>query len=345
MRKYRAGIIGLGRMGSTIDDEFPGAPFLPYSVAAACRAHPKIELVAGADIDPERRRAFAERWGVKAVYEDFQEMLAKEDLDLVAVTTRGDTHASIAAVAATAVPMLYCEKAIACSMAEADALLQACRESGTKFNSGTLKRFHPRYRQARELVLSGAVGEPLAAVYWARRSPLMHMHIHSIDAIMFMLGDPKIRRVRGTLRGDVRFAGHRLDQDPDALYQIEFENGVLAQVVPAGALDYEIAGTQGAVRVENNGAAVRLRRQDENSPVRWPVWTERPVPFVDAGSGTLAALNDLIEAYEQDRPTANPIELAHRATEACLAVAESHRLGGVWMDLPLANRDLYVWHV
>ena len=48
VKTYRVAIIGLGRMGSTIDDE--GHTDLPYSVAAATQASPQLELVAGCDL-------------------------------------------------------------------------------------------------------------------------------------------------------------------------------------------------------------------------------------------------------------------------------------------------------
>ena len=67
MKTYKVAIIGLGRMGSTIDDEGHGD--LPYSAAAATKASEHLELVAGADLLSEKRDAFAKRWDA-AVYED-----------------------------------------------------------------------------------------------------------------------------------------------------------------------------------------------------------------------------------------------------------------------------------
>ena len=65
-KTYRVAIIGLGRMGSTIDDEFPDrSP--PYSVAASCKASDRLQVVTGADIDASKRAAFSERWGVDAL--------------------------------------------------------------------------------------------------------------------------------------------------------------------------------------------------------------------------------------------------------------------------------------
>src|SRR5947209_4273744 len=143
MRTYRVGIVGLGRMGSTIDDEVTdyAAIALPYSVAGACQASDRLELACGADIAPEKREAFRERWGVSALYDDMLRMIAAEKPDIVAITTRGVLHAEMALQAIEAgARMLFVEKAMACSMAEADAVLAACRSHDVAFNTGVLRR-------------------------------------------------------------------------------------------------------------------------------------------------------------------------------------------------------------
>lgn len=62
--RTRVAIIGLGRQGSTICDEQPaGSP--PYGIAGACRQSSVLEIVAGADIQLDKRLAFQERWGCK----------------------------------------------------------------------------------------------------------------------------------------------------------------------------------------------------------------------------------------------------------------------------------------
>ena len=81
---HKVAIIGLGRMGSTIDDEAHFA--VPYSVAAATKASDVLELVAGADLLPEKREDFNKRWGA-AVYEDYRQMIDEEKPDLVAICT------------------------------------------------------------------------------------------------------------------------------------------------------------------------------------------------------------------------------------------------------------------
>lgn len=339
-KTYRVAIIGLGRMGSTIDDEFSAAS-PPYSVAAACQASQRLEMVTGADIDPDKRADFSQRWGVTAVYHDYVEMIRQEDPDLVAICTRGHLHGEMAVrTAEEGVKLIYCEKAIACSMDEADAILKAVQGNNALFNSGVLRRFNRRYHQARDMIQQGQIGTPQGAVHYAHTN-LLHGHIHSIDTLSFLLGDPKVESIWGELHSiDHRIPDNRLDEDPYGIFQLTFTDGVVASSVPAGHWEFEVIGDQGSVRVHNNGAALQLRKGTTDNP---RIFTEVPVAQVPEHSTTQFCLEDLVLALEEGRPTLGPVEIAHHLTEACLALAESHRQGRR-ITLPLENRSLYIFH-
>ena len=347
MKTYRAAIVGLGRMGSTICEEVVGYPafVLPYSIAGACRESRRLELATGADVDPDKREAFRERWGVEALYDDYLEMIEREEPDLVAICTKAELHAEIGVkVAEAGVPMIYLEKAMACSMAEADAVRDAVLNSGAAFNTGVLRRFDVRYQHARRLIEAGEIGEPRVAVQYAGGS-LLHGHIHSVDTIMFLLGDPRAVSVWGELRPrELEIQSNRLDQDPTAVYHIEFEGGMEGYTIPAGNHDYEVIGTAGTIRGVNNGTDWAWRKPEKIGD-RWTYFRDAPFPPVEPTSSTLSCLEDLVDAHEAGRPSLGHVEVAHHATEICLAVAESHRQGGIRVALPLENRDLYVWHV
>ncbi len=347
MKTYRAAIVGLGRMGSTIDEEVVGYPSiaLPYSVAASCQASERLELVAGSDLLEEKRAAFGKKWGVEALYEDYMEMIEKEKPDLVAVCTKGHLHAEMGVkVAEAGVPMVYMEKAMACSMQEADAVRDACGKHGTLFNTGVLRRFDNRYWKARELVEQGEIGEVKAVVHFAG-SNLMHGHIHSIDTLSYLVGDIKISRVRGDLLPrDLKIENNRLDKDPSAVYHLIFENGIEAWTVPAGHWEFEILGTEGAIRSRNNGADWELRKMGELRGKRRFV-EPASFPGVEGKSSVVACLEDLVNAHESGKQPLGNVGLTHHLTEVCLAVAESHRQGGVWVDPAAVDRDLYVFHV
>ena len=360
MKTYRVGIIGLGRMGSTIDEEGHGD--LPYSIAASCQASQRLEVVAGCDLQPEKRDAFREKWGVEALYEDYLEMVEKEQPDLVAVCTtasglfkparkapdasfRGDSHAELTiALADAGVPMLYVEKAMASSVRQADEIRAACHRNKTALNTGVLRRFDNRYQVVRDAIVEGKIGEPQAAVHFAGSS-LMHGHIHSIDTVSYLLGDPKIKAVRGDLLPrDIQIEHNHLSEDPNATYQLEFENGLGAWSVPAAGWEFEVLGTEGTIRSFNNGASVSLR-QPGGGPERRPLWEEVPSEFVTPKSTVVSCLEDLLDAHESGKPSSGHVDIAHHITEACIGVAESHRRGGTWVDLPLEERDLYIFHI
>ena len=275
MSTCRVGVIGLGRMGSTIDDE--GHSHLPYSIAASARASSRLELAAGCDLLAERRKDFTDRWGVEAVYEDFRAMVEQERPDLVAVCTtatglqkpgrespdpsfRGDSHADLAvALADLAVPMVYVEKAMACSMARADEIRDAVKRNGTLFNSGVLRRFDNRYDVVRDAVLGGRIGEPRGVVHFAASS-LLHGHIHSIDTVSWLIGDPAITHVRGEFEPlDYVIEDGHVPFDPAATYELRFAGGVRAWSVPAGPWEFEVIGSEGVVRSLGNGAGASLR--------------------------------------------------------------------------------------
>lgn len=358
MKTHTVAIIGLGRMGSTIDDEGHGD--LPYSVAAATKASERLELVAGADLLADRRAAFQRRWGA-AAYEDFRDMISREKPDLVAICTaaclpkpareapdasfRGDSHADLAvAVADMGVPMIYLEKAMASSMERADEIRAAIKRNDALFNTGVLRRFDNRYEVVKDAVAAGQIGEVRAAIHYASSS-LMHGHIHSIDTVSYLLGDPAIAAVRGDLLPHgLQVEGNHLPSDPLATYQLRFANGVEAWSIPAAPWEFEVIGSEGAIRSCNNGADVLLRRPGAVQGRR-ALWEEVPVAQVTPRSTTQCCLEDLVAARESGHPTRGHIDVTHHITEATIAVAESHRQGGAWVELPLPSRDLYIFHV
>ena len=358
MKKHTVAIIGLGRMGSTIDDEGHGD--LPYSVAAATRASERLQLVAGADLLPDKREAFQRRWGV-AVYQDFRAMIDREGPDLVAICTaaclpkparaapdahfRGDSHADLAvAVADMGVPMIYLEKAMASSMERADEIRTAVQRNNALFNTGVLRRFDNRYEAVKDAVAAGQVGEVRAVLHYASSS-LMHGHIHSIDTVSYLIGDPAIAAVRGELLPPgLQVEGNHIPADPLATYQLRFVNGVEAWSIPAAPWEFEVIGSEGAIRSCNNGADVLLRRPGPPQGRRVS-WAKAPVEPVTPRSTTQCCLEDLVAAHEGGQPTRGHIDVTHHITEATIAVAESHRRGGAWVELPLPSRDLYIFHV
>ena len=180
---YRVGIIGTGGIARTH--------------ARGYQSLGNAELVAGVDINTASVNGFADEFGLGGKYTDFQEMLEKEDLDIVSVCTWPGTHAEAAIAAAEAgVKAILCEKPMAVSLGSADAMLEACEKSGTKLAIGHHSRFDPRNTEARRLIAAGAIGQP-TVLHSRSGGGLTNNGTHTIDRMRYWLSDPETEWVIG----------------------------------------------------------------------------------------------------------------------------------------------------
>ena len=355
-RKYRVGIVGCGRMGGTIDDELgESRAGLPYSHAAAYKAVANTILVAAADTKPQKLASFCKRYGVDRCYTDYREMIDREKLDILSVTTPAASHAEATVFAAEhGVKGVYCEKAMACSLAEADAMKEACRGNKTAFNLGTSRRYNPGFQSMRELILGGTLGAPRSLVHPVDGSLLLHTGSHCFDTILFLLGDPEVEYVQATLgsythaNGTVSaaeydpttncFQGRNAWESDPAIHHaaMRFNNDVLAHVImTTGRYDFQVMCEQGTVSCSEGSRRweLELLRKDR---------TLEAVPFPDftPASSTVRCINDLICAIEAG--TLGHLETSHRGMEIAIAAAQSHIEGGRRIKPPVTNRSLLV---
>jgi predicted dehydrogenase len=94
-----------------------------------------------------------------AVYSDFRELLARDDIDAVIIATPDHWHAVCAVEAARAGKDIYCEKPLSLTIAEARAMVNAVRQYGRVFQTGSQQRSGSNFRFACELVRNGYIGD------------------------------------------------------------------------------------------------------------------------------------------------------------------------------------------
>ncbi len=100
-------------------------------------------------------------------YTDFRELIARPDIDVVTVATCDHWHVLVALEAARAGKDLYVEKPMGLSLAEDQALRQACHQYGTRFQFGTQQRSSRDFRFACELVRNKRIGELKTINVWS----------------------------------------------------------------------------------------------------------------------------------------------------------------------------------
>jgi predicted dehydrogenase len=186
--RYRVAIIGCGNIARNHARAWQSIP-------------ERAEIAAIADTDEEALADAGDAWRVAAdhAYSDFREMLDRERPDIVSVCTWTGLHAPATIAAAVRRPkVILCEKPMATSLGEADAMLTACRRNGVKLAIGHMRRFYPGWTQARHLIAEGAIGTPVRA--WSAVSEgLLNWGTHLIDGVRYVLGDPPAEWVLGAV--------------------------------------------------------------------------------------------------------------------------------------------------
>ena len=358
MPKHRAGVIGLGRMGSTFDDEITrgGSIFLPYCHGPSYYESPLVDLVAGADLHDEQRTLFGERWGLSPdhLYRDHKEMLARERLDIVSVcTTARHRSAIVQDVARAGVKAIWAEKPMALSLEEADAMVHICREEGVKLAINCARRWHPFFSEAKRMIENGELGDILQVTAYGQCG-LSHNGSHLIDIVRYMAGGD-VEWVFGEMESDEAAAG---EDDLMGNGYLAFNNGVRAYIrsMPCGAArwDLDVIGEKGRIRFPENSLDIEFIRLESSDPASdgfrgatitqaTPLPAKYPFPWPARMQGIgLTIVEDLVECIETGRQPKCSGEDGLAALEAAVDLRESHRRGGVKVTLPLEDRSLTI---
>lgn len=104
------------------------------------------------------KRGRAEYQGCEGCNE-FERVLARDDVDAVIIATPDHWHAAIAIAACTAGKDVYCEKPLSLTIAEGQAMVAAARRYGRVFQTGSQQRSSPEFRQACEIIRNGLIGD------------------------------------------------------------------------------------------------------------------------------------------------------------------------------------------
>jgi predicted dehydrogenase len=179
---YRAGLIGCGGVSR--------------SHSAGLQAARNVELVALADVYEPNLKTAGAAYGVGRLYADYREMLQQEQLDIVAVCTQAPQHAGpVMASAEAGVKGIICEKPVALTLAEADAMLETCARTGTRLAINHQTRMIPNTFGVERLLKEGAIGDLRAARMIDKGgrpagNSLMEMLTHCFDLLRIYAGDP-----------------------------------------------------------------------------------------------------------------------------------------------------------
>lgn len=300
------------------------------------RVSPRNRLRAVASRDADRAAAYAREWGIERAYGSYQELLEDAEIDAVYVPLPNHLHAEWAVRAARAGKHVLCEKPLALTVAQVDAMAAAAREGGVVLTEAFMYRHHPQTLRIKQLVDEGAVGEPrfvrgsfsfaLTRPGDVRLDPTMgggavwDVGCYPVSFTRFVLGAEPVEVVGHATLGptgiDESFAG-----------QMVFPGGVLAQFDCSFRAPYrtrmEIVGAEGRIVVPEPwvpgaGEPLRITRGEKEEPLS-----------VDGEDRYRLEIEDLADAALRGQPPRVSLAESRGNVATLVALLESAREGRV----------------
>ena len=341
MKTYRAVLVGCSRMGAFIDNEQRGASRFrqPYSHAAGYEACDRTDLVACSDLRPDVLEQAGKRYGVSSehLYTDYREMIDREQPDIVSVATQPEQRAEIVIYAAEhGVKAVYAEKAMAASMSDARAMVEAVERNGVAFNLGTNRRWETAYDTMKDLIEDGSIGD-LQSIILYNNGHLFNAASHSLDLALRLSGDVPARSVQGNLaEDDSILEGDILLDDPKGEGIVKLENGVtIYALLSDQSGEFEAVGTSGRLRALRDGREWDFRIADPEGHDARSLGLRRSFPDFPQRSSTLRLIEDIVHSLDSGEPTRGGVRVAYASTELIFGFIESHRRGGSKVPIPL----------
>jgi len=340
MARFRAAVIGCGRIGSTIDDEIDqwSSVALPYSHAARYSEAQETELVAGCDPDPARAEAFRQRWGLDCAFTDIHEMMEKTQPDIVSIATQTSVRVEAALAAVEHRPKaIFPDKPLAETLGDADRLLDACRAAGVLVAVNCSRCWEPRSIHAHDMIEAGIIGQLRCVVAFCPGG-LSHMGSHIISFMRYYAGNAEwvVGQTPPLPEGAP-------DNDLGGLAMIQFQDGIhgylnMLDPGPMG-VELDLIGTGGRIRCRNNDAEWELWLPG-TVPTRHTTLAKQqfPVPHRMTSFG-IRSVQDICHCIETgDTPLCSGDD-GRAALELALAIRHSSVSGNCRVDLPFADSE------
>jgi myo-inositol 2-dehydrogenase / D-chiro-inositol 1-dehydrogenase len=256
-KRITVGVVGAGRIGKIHSEN------LRYFI-------PGARLKTVADLYADKLKNWAAGLGVEKLTTDPRDILDDPEIDAVLICSSTDTHADLVIAAAEKEKHIFCEKPVDLTVEKVKRALAAVEKAGVKMQVGFNRRFDHNFRRVRELVKSGAVGEP-HLVRISSRDPapppaeyvkvsggiFLDMTIHDFDMARYLSGSEVVEVfAKGAVLVDPAI-GKAGDVDT-AVVTLTFASGAIGVIDNSRKATYgydqrvEVFGSKGAAAAAND---------------------------------------------------------------------------------------------
>ena len=345
--RYKAGVIGCGRIGSEFDND-PGKEGTSTH-AGAYSSMAKVELAALSDLDESRLEKAGKRWGVSHLYQDYREMLRREKLDIISICTwPPSSHAEIAMESIKyGVRAIFCEKPIADSLKNADEMIKRCREKGVVLQVDHQRRFDTLHQDVKAYIREGNLGGMQQVTFYYTRG-IANTGSHVFDLLRFFFGD-----VDWVQAVNSRNKSPNPD-DPNIDGMLKFNSGLFGSIQACDDKNYLIfeldcLGEKGRLNLKYNVLhdTVDLEFYKVSEPAQSSSYNSlisAPSPIVTGrpDESILNSVKHLIRCLEEKTASISSGEDGRAALELICAFRESADADGRKVSLPLKNSSIVI---
>lgn len=280
MNKLNLAIIGCGWAGER-------------HVRAFQRLSDRANVSALVDNDEPLLKEKSGEWGIADGYTDYHDVLSRDDIDAVSICLPHNIHAEAVIESARAGKHILCEKPMAVSLDEADAMIKAAEENGVKLMVAESARFQATNRKIKDLLDEGYIGAPILLrqvfmpgnpsktgyVYPGRRAWLSDKHIagggqwmvngiHRVSVARWLFGE-----VESIYAMEYQTPDFNLNIEANVCATLKFVNGTLGQVIFApqtshfGIFDeIMLHGDSGAIVVSKSDGKLHIYGKKIEAP-------------------------------------------------------------------------------
>ena len=309
--------------------------------------HPNCEIIALVERARDRRQAFADRYGVKAVFDTVEELLAREVPDIVsAIVPVDQNYDTMVACAEAGVRVASCEKPIEAELARADAMVRICSERGTLLACGQAALSTPYSPETIEWVRAGHIGKLRAAAIPGGLPTEVSGGGCVQLATIRQLTSMEVEWVEGwTLPSEPGYPA------PEAVDETEMDSPAYGRLGMSGNIVCEIPPPRPQV-------PCFVAATGENGQV----WLSRPVPVLIQGQGAestpvnpeflstpppenmfFPTIERLMRAFDTGEQPASSGHDFRQALELAIALKQSAHRGHQRVHLPLEDRSLKLY--
>ncbi len=302
---YQAGVIGLGQIAWSIDDD-PQRKGIWSHVGAYAESE-NTTLQAVSSRDEETCKKVQANYAIPAYYTDYRAMLDAEELDIVSICTPIKTHYDIVMACIDAgVKAIFCEKTLSFDVSEAEAMVSACDEKGIVLAVNFVRRWDSLYRHIGDLLSSGTIGELQTAVCYG--STALHTSAsHLIDVMCWYAGTP--RWVVGEEADGFVRSVHGVE-DPGGIGMVRFDSGVVGFIKGSSPSpkeymsELDLVGTAGRIRITGDGAQFSVYRFGESDAAPgsgYEILVEQEAASPGKNERMVDAIGDIVQCIENKR--------------------------------------------